>query len=50
MLLKMNEMNEFSKKNKYPVTYRAFKNAEGMIKVRVFDLEVFKKELTIKEF
>lgn len=50
MLLKMNEMNEFSRKNKSSVTYRAFKNAEGLIKVRVFDMEKLKKELTMKEF
>lgn len=36
MLIKMNELNEYHHKNKSTTTYRAFKNAEGIIKVRVF--------------
>lgn len=43
MLLKMNEINEINRKNKSSITYRAYKNAEGSINVRVFDYEVLKK-------
>lgn len=38
MLMKMKELNEFNHKNKSTITYRAYKNAEGIIKVRTFDL------------
>jgi hypothetical protein len=36
MLMKMNELNEYLHKNKSMKTYRAYKNAEGIIKVRIF--------------
>lgn len=48
MLIKMNEINEINKKNRSSITYRAYKNAEGNINVRVFDYETLKKEITLK--
>lgn len=50
MLIKMNELNEFNKANKSTITYRAWKNAEGNIIVKVFNLDKVEKELTLKEF
>lgn len=34
--MKMSELNEYNHKNKSTTTYRAYKNAEGIIKVRQF--------------
>ena len=50
MLMKMNELNEFNRLNKSSITYRAFKNAEGTIRVRVFNLDKIDKEISLKEF
>ena len=48
MLLKINELNEFNKNTKSTITYRAYKNAEGLIRVRVFNLDKIERELTLK--
>ena len=50
MLLKMSEANELSKELEHPFTFRAYKNAEGSIKVKVFNLNRLEKEMTLKEF
>lgn len=50
MLKKMNQLNEHHHKNKSRTTYRAYKNAEGIIKVRLFELENFKKQLSLQQF
>ena len=38
-MVKMNELNESNKKGKSNITYRPVKNAEGVIKVNVFNLD-----------
>jgi hypothetical protein len=50
MLLKMSELNTINKERENNIAYRAFKSAEGMIKVRVFNLNKYEKEITLKEF
>lgn len=46
----MNEVNEWNKKGKSPISYRPFKNAEGIIRVRVFNIDKMERELSLKEF
>jgi hypothetical protein len=50
MLTKMSEINALNKDRENSTTYRAYKSAEGVIKVRVFHLNKFEKEITLKEF
>ena len=50
MLLKMSELNQLNKERGNPTTYRAYKSAEGTIKVRVFALNKFEKEVSLNEF
>lgn len=41
MLLKMSELNTINKERENNVAYRAFKSAEEIIKVRVFNLNKY---------
>jgi len=50
MLLKMSELNTINKERESNIAYRAYKSAEGIIKVRVFNLNKFEKEISLKEF
>ena len=50
MLLKMGEANELAKDLEMSTTFRAYKNAEGCIKVRVFNYNNVEKEINLKEF
>jgi hypothetical protein len=50
MLLKMSEMNENNREKNSNETYRAYKSAEGIIRVRVFELNKFVREINLKEF
>ena len=50
MLLKMSELNTINKERENRTTYRAYKCAEGVIKVRVFNFNKFEKEISLNEF
>lgn len=50
MLLKMSELNSINKEREGNVAYRAYKSAEGVIKVRIFNLNKFEREISLKEF
>jgi hypothetical protein len=50
MLLKMSELNTINKERGSKTTYRAYKSAEGIIKVRVFNYNKFEKEISLNEF
>jgi hypothetical protein len=41
MLLKMSELNTLNKERENKITYRAYKSAEGIVRVRVFNLNKF---------
>ena len=47
MLLKMSELNTINKERENRTTYRAYKCAEGVIKVRVFNFNKFEKEISL---
>lgn len=50
LLLKMSEANDLNKEMQSVTTYRAYKNAQGNLKVRVFNLDRFDRELKLEEF
>lgn len=50
MLTKMSEINTINKDRENNTAYRAYKSAQGVIKVRVFHLNKFEKEISLKEF
>lgn len=50
MLQKMSQLNTINKERDNKTTYRAFKSAQGIIKVRVFHFNKFEKEITLNEF
>jgi hypothetical protein len=50
MLTKMSEINALNKDRENSTAYRAYKSAEGVIKVRVFHLNKFEREISLKEF
>ena len=50
MLLKMSELNSINKERDNRTTYRAYKSAEGTVKVRVFNLNKYEKEISLNEF
>lgn len=43
-------MNENNREKNSNETYRAYKSAEGIIRVRVFELNKFVREINLKEF
>ncbi|CAK91019.1 unnamed protein product (macronuclear) [Paramecium tetraurelia] len=50
MLIKMGEANELSQELESKITYRAYKTAQGHLKVHVYELEHFQRDLTLEEF
>lgn len=46
----MGEANELSIPLNNKLTYRAFKSADGNLKVHIYDLDKFVRELTLEEF
>jgi hypothetical protein len=50
LLIKMGEANDLNKQLQSVTTYRAYKNAQGNLKVRVFNLDRFERELKLEEF
>lgn len=46
----MSELNTINKERENKTTYRAYKSAEGIIKVRVFNYNKFEKEISLNEF
>ena len=50
MLVKMSELNNINKERGNHTTYRAYKSAEGTIRVRVFQLNKYEKEISLNEF
>lgn len=48
MLMKMSELNAINKERENSTAYRAYKSAEGVIKVKVFNLNKFEKEISLK--
>lgn len=50
MLIKMGEANELSQLLESKITYRAYKSAQGNLKVHVYELDRFSKDLTLEEF
>ena len=50
MLMKMSELNAIGKERDSSTTYRAYKSAEGTIRVRVFHYNKFEKEISLNEF
>jgi hypothetical protein len=50
MLMKMSELNSINKERENDIAYRAYKSAEGVIKVKIFNLNKFEKEISLKEF
>jgi hypothetical protein len=43
MLVKMSELNSINKDRENNIAYRAYKTAEGLIKVKVFNLNKLQK-------
>lgn len=50
LLIKMSEANDLNKEMQSVETYRAYKNAQGNLRVRVFNLDRFVREIKLKEF
>ena len=50
MLIKMGEANELSQELDSKITYRAYKPAQGNLRVHVYELEQFLRDLTLEEF
>jgi hypothetical protein len=50
MLIKMGEANELSQLLGLKTTYRAYKSAQGNLKVHMYDLDKFIKDMTLEEF
>ncbi len=48
MLKNMIEINSANKESQNNIGYRAYKNAEGVIKVKIFNLNKFEKEISLK--
>lgn len=46
----MSEANDLNKEMQSVETYRAYKNAQGNLRVRVFNLDRFVREIKLKEF
>ena len=46
----MSEANDLNKEMQYVQTYRAYKNAQGNLRVRVFNLDRFVREIKLKQF
>ena len=50
MLIKMGDANELSQNLNSKITYRAYKGAQGNLKVHVYDVDKFMKDLSLEEF
>ncbi|CAD8193238.1 unnamed protein product [Paramecium pentaurelia] len=50
MLIKMGEANELSQLLESKITYRAYKSAQGNLKVHMYELDRFNKDMTLEEF
>ncbi|CAD8127381.1 unnamed protein product [Paramecium sonneborni] len=50
ILIKMGEANELSQELESNITYRAYKTAQGNLKVHVYELEHFQRDLTLEDF
>ena len=46
----MGEANDLNKQMQSLLTFRAYKNAQGNLRVRVFNLDKFEKEINLDEF
>ena len=50
LLIKMGEANDLNRDMQSVETFRAYKNAQGNLRVRVFNLDRFVREIKPKEF
>ncbi|KAL4477644.1 hypothetical protein ABPG74_002794 [Tetrahymena malaccensis] len=50
MLIKMGEANELSQQLNSKVTYRAYRSAQGDLKVHIYELDKYKTSMTLEEF
>ena len=49
-LIKMGESNEICQKIKNSTTFRAYKSADGNMKVHIYIFDKFNRELNLDEF
>ncbi|EGR29571.1 hypothetical protein IMG5_153430 [Ichthyophthirius multifiliis] len=50
MLIKMGEANELSQQLNSKITYRAYRSAQGNLKVHIYELDKYQKDMTLEDF